>query len=390
MKKHLLFSFVMTAYMILSAAPRPELKEKIEALQTTGADYLLANQMPNGSWMMHPAITGLVCLGLADTPNIKQQPVQEKIEKALDFIVSCAKENGVIDASMGRTSYPVYSTSISLVCLAKFNRPKDIDVMKKARAYLTSSDVYPEGSAEHDPNAAGMGYGRNRRSDLSNTAWAVEALHVTEHLDKEPYNRDPARAAASKLAWDKALTFITHCQNLQDTNQSAWVKSAPPEDKGGFIYSPADAMRPANATAQANGRQRPQRDPAQLLRSYGSMTYSGLKCLIYAKVNKDDIRMKSAFDWVKKYYTVDENPGVGIAGYYYYLHTFSKTLALFNQPVITDAKGLDHDWQAEMVAAIAKHQKTDGSWVNENGRWMESMPALSTAYVLMALGNISR
>ena len=148
-------------------------------------------------------------------------------------------------------------------------------------------------------------------------------------------------------------------------------------------------MRPANeAVPQRGGR--PPQDRAQMLRSYGSMTYSGLKCLIYAKVNKDDVRMKSAFDWVKRYYTVDENPGVGDAGYYYYLHTFSKTLALFNQPVITDAKGVDHDWQAEMVAAVAKRQKPDGSWVNDNGRWMESLPALSTSYVLMALGNISR
>jgi squalene-hopene/tetraprenyl-beta-curcumene cyclase len=331
----------------------------------------------------------LACIGIADTPSAALPETKAKLEKALDYIVSCAKENGVIDASMGRRSYPVYSTSISLVCLAKFNRPKDLEIMKKARAYLLSPDVYPEGNPEHDPNAAGTGYGRNRRSDLSNTAWAMEALHVTEHLDKEPLNNDPQRAAAAKLAWDKALTFITHCQNLQETNQSAWVKSAPADDKGGFIYSPADAMRPANeAVPQRDDR--PPQDRAQMLRSYGSMTYSGLKCLIYAKVNKDDVRMKSAFDWVKRYYTVDENPGVGDAGYYYYLHTFSKTLALFNQTVITDAKGVDHDWQAEMVAAVAKRQKPDGSWVNDNGRWMESLPALSTSYVLMALGNISR
>ncbi len=389
MKKTLLLLFAVMAAMISAAAPRPELKSQIEAIQTKGADYLLKTQMPNGSWMLHPAITGLACIGIADTPSAALPETKAKIEKALDYIVSCAKENGVIDASMGRRSYPVYSTSISLVCLAKFNRPKDLEIMKKARAYLLSPDVYAEGNPEHDPNAAGTGYGRNRRSDLSNTAWAMEALHVTEHLDKEPLNNDPQRAAAAKLAWDKALTFITHCQNLQETNQSAWVKSAPADDKGGFIYSPADAMRPADATVPQRGG-RPPMDRAQMLRSYGSMTYSGLKCLIYAKVNKDDVRMKSAFDWVKRYYTVDENPGVGEAGYYYYLHTFSKTLALFNQPTITDAKGVDHDWQAEMIAAIAKRQKEDGSWVNENGRWMESLPALSTSYVLMALGNISR
>ena len=381
---------------ILSAAPRRDLAPKVEEIQSKAVEYLLKNQMPNGSWMMHPAITGLACLGIADTPSASLPETKAKLDKALDFIVGCASENGVIDAAMGRRSYPVYSTSISLVCLAKFNRPKDMDVMKKARAYLVSPDVYPEGNPEHDPDAAGTGYGRHHRSDLSNTAWAMEALHVTEHLDKEPYNNDPNRASSAKLAWDKALTFITHCQNLKDTNQSAWVKSAPDDDKGGFIYSPADAMRSADVTRRAADtaapplKGRPQPSQAQMLRSYGSMTYSGLKCLIYAKVHKDDIRMKSAFDWVKRYYTVDENPGVGTAGYYYYLHTFSKTLALFNQPVITDAKGIDHDWQAEMVAAIAKHQQPDGSWVNDNGRWMESLPALSTSYVLMALGNISR
>lgn len=389
-----LISFIL-AVSIIYAAPRTDLAPKVAEIQSKAMEYLLKNQAPNGSWMMHPAITALACLGMADTPNAKQPETRQKIDDALDFIAGCAKEDGVIDAAMGRGSYPVYSTSISLVCLAKFNRPKDLDIMKKARAYLTGPDVYPEGNGEHDPNAAGTGYGRHRRSDLSNTAWAVEALHVTEHLDKEPYTNDPSRAAASKLAWDKALTFLTHCQNLQETNQSAWVKSAPDNDKGGFIYSPADAMRPAPpptanpANPPRKGRPQPP-DPAKALRSYGSMTYSGLKCLIYAKVSPDDIRMKSAFDWVKRYYTVEENPGIGDAGYYYYLHTFSKTLALFGQPVITDAKGVDHDWQAEMVAAIAKRQQPDGSWVNANGRWMESMPALSTAYVLMALGNISR
>ena len=232
MKKTILFTFAVMAAMIVAAAPKPELKGQIEAVQAKGVDYLLKNQMPNGSWMLHPAITGLACIGIADTPSAALPETKAKIEKALDYIVSCAKENGVIDASMGRRSYPVYSTSISLVCLAKFNRPKDLEIMKKARAYLLSPDVYPEGNPEHDPNAAGTGYGRQHRSDLSNTAWAMEALHVTEHLDKEPLNNDPQRAAAAKLAWDKALTFITHCQNLQETNQSAWVKSAPAEDKG--------------------------------------------------------------------------------------------------------------------------------------------------------------
>ena len=74
MKKTLLFILTAMAAMITVAAPKPELKSQIEAIQTKGADYLLKTQMPNGSWMLHPAITGLACLGIADTPSAARSP----------------------------------------------------------------------------------------------------------------------------------------------------------------------------------------------------------------------------------------------------------------------------------------------------------------------------
>jgi hypothetical protein len=151
------------------------------------------------------------------------------------------------------------------------------------------------------------------------------------------------------------------------------VKSAPAEDRGGFIYCPEDALK-ENADAQA-------------LRSYGSMTYAGLKSLIYAKVSKEDIRITTALDWVKKFYTLDENPGTGASGYYYYLHLFGKTLSLFEQESITDHSGKTHDWKAELLAKLAETQQEDGSWLNDkSGRWMESVPELSTTYCLMTIG----
>ena len=125
----------------------------------------------------------------------------------------------------------------------------------------------------------------------------------------------------------------------------------------------------------------------QPLRSYGSMTYAGLKSLIYAKVDKQDLRIKAAFDWVKKYYTLDENPGTGPAGYFYYLHLFGKTLTLFGEDNLVDATGKTHNWKAELIGKLAENQQEDGSWLNaKSGRWMESIPELSTAYCLMTLG----
>ena len=56
------------------------------------------------------------------------------------------------------------------------------------------------------------------------------------------------------------------------------------------------------------------------------MTYAGLKSMIYAGVKKDDPRVKAAYEWVQKHYTLDENPGMGGNGLYYYYHTFAKAL----------------------------------------------------------------
>ncbi len=39
----------------------------------------------------------------------------------------------------------------------------------------------------------------------------------------------------------------------------------------------------------------------------------------------------------------------------------------------------------DLIAALAKRQQADGSWINENKRWMESDPNLVTGYALLTL-----
>lgn len=376
-------------------------------MQKKGAEWLLSKQAEDGSWLgqsKQPAFTALACMGLYDSPLREDKKIADKINQALDYVVAAAKEDGGIYGASkvakqgdeekktagkdgkpggraggggrpgggGSAAYAVYNTSICLTALAKYNRPQDLEVCKKARNYLLDSQVSSDDPAAL-ASAGGTGYApRRMRADLSNTAWTLEALYVTEHLDKEPYSKDPAQGAKAELAWEKALQFVTMCQNLAETNQSAWVKSAPEEDRGGFIYCPEDALR-----AEENH---------EALRSYGSMTYAGLKSLIYAKVHPDDLRMKSAFEWIRKYYTLEENPGAGAAGYYYYLHLFAKTLELFQQQKIVDAKGKEHIWKQELLEALKDSQNDEGFWQNsKSGRWMESIPELSTAYSLMTL-----
>jgi squalene-hopene/tetraprenyl-beta-curcumene cyclase len=52
---------------------------------------------------------------------------------------------------------------------------------------------------------------------------------------------------------------------------------------------------------------------------------------------------------------------------------------------IEDASGASHDWRKELVAALVKRQRPDGSWKNEVERWEESNETLATIYAVLAL-----
>ena len=63
------------------------------------------------------------------------------------------------------------------------------------------------------------------------------------------------------------------------------------------------------------------------LRSYGSISYAGMMSFAYARVEKDDDRVRAVIDWLGSNYTLDENPGMGQEGLYYYYHLMAKALS---------------------------------------------------------------
>ena len=52
---------------------------------------------------------------------------------------------------------------------------------------------------------------------------------------------------------------------------------------------------------------------------------------------------------------------------------------------VVDADGEKHDWRSDLAAELLKRQRPDGSWVNEDSRWLEGEPSLVTGYALLAL-----
>ncbi|HZU36920.1 MAG TPA: hypothetical protein VFA18_13460, partial [Gemmataceae bacterium] len=107
-------------------------------------------------------------------------------------------------------------------------------------------------------------------------------------------------------------------------------------------------------------------------------------------VSKDDPRIKRAYAWIQKHYTVDANAGMpqGMEhqGQYYYYHTMAKALTALDIDKVTDAQGNTHDWRADLTHALAIRQQPDGSWKNEKApAWLEGKPDLATGYALVAL-----
>jgi squalene-hopene/tetraprenyl-beta-curcumene cyclase len=147
------------------------------------------------------------------------------------------------------------------------------------------------------------------------------------------------------------------------------------KDQGGFVYAPG--VSKAGESKSAGGK--------ISLRSYGSMSYAGLLSYIYADVKRDDPRVNAVVGWLRNHYTLDENPGMGADGLYYYYFMMSKALFAYGAPELEMSDGHRVDWRKDLALKLINLQKPDGSWSNESGRWMEKDPTLVTCYAVLAL-----
>jgi squalene-hopene/tetraprenyl-beta-curcumene cyclase len=330
-------------------------------------NYLRSSQNEDGSWGPKPqnrGITGVVVTGLIGTGS---NPEDEPVAKGIRFIESLvnAKEGHI--AGNDNPIQVNYVTSINIMALQAANKAdKYKAVIGNAAKYLKSYqwDEVVGGKKPDSDYYGGAGYaGGKSRPDLSNTAFFLEALKSAGTSKDDP-------------AFKKALVFVSRCQNFKsEFNTAEWAGK---NNDGSFVYTGANG-----------GENRRSDDSKGDMGGYGSMTYAGIKSMIYCGVGKDDPRMKMAITWIKKNYTLDSNPGMPGAnsrrGLYYYYHTFAKTMDALGTDEFEDAKGVKHDWRADLTAALAKRQQPDGSWKNDNDRWMEGDPNLVTAYALMAL-----
>ena len=315
-------------------------------------------QAEDGSYSSQAGI-GPTALVTAALLQHGRGPSDPAVAKSLTYLEGFVQGDGGIYTP--GTFYKNYETCLAIVCFKEANRDGRYDkLLERAEAFVKGIQFdESEGKNRSDLDYGGAGYGRHKRPDLSNTSFLVDTLHA---LGRGPEDD----------AIQRALVFVSRCQNLETEHNTTPFAAKNPD--GGFYY-----------TCAGGGQSQAGETPTGGLRSYASMTYAGLKSMIYAGVGKDDPRVKAAVEWIRRHYDLSSNPGMGQAGLYYYYHTFAKALSAFGVDQFEDADGARHDWRAELVDELARRQRPDGSWVNENDRWLEGDPALVTGYALLAL-----
>jgi hypothetical protein len=182
-----------------------------------------------------PAITGLVLSGMLMEPGITDQ--DENVQAGVKFILNNQNPDGGIYNKL----LPSYNTAICLSALTRVQQPAQVaDARARAIAFLKSIQ-YGEGALEHDglaeaakpvtkddPYYGGWGYGNRGRPDLSNTSFALEALHAAGVAESDP-------------VFERALVFLNRCQMLEQAggtpvNDMPYARGS---EQGGFIYATA-------------------------------------------------------------------------------------------------------------------------------------------------------
>lgn len=349
---------VLISVLSASTAIADQANPQVKASVDRAVEFLKLTQNADGSWTKNDAvgITGLVTASLLESGISGNEPV---VANGLKNLFSHRKPDGGFYAE--GSGHRNYETCIVVMALAAANSDgKYTAEIKAAENFLRDLQWdQGEGIESSDPAWGGGGYGSHQRPDLSNTQFLMEALKSAGVKEDDP-------------AMQKILVFVSRTQNLETSaNDTPFAGKI---NDGGFYYTPAAGGDSKAGTTENGG-----------LRSYASMTYAGLKSLIYAGLKKDDPRVVAAKEWIRKNYSLTENPGVGQQGLFYYFHTFAKTMDVLGESNFTDAAGKTHDWKSELRGRLFELQNRNGSWVNPADRWYEGDPNLVTAYSLLAL-----
>lgn len=359
-----------------------EYREKARSIADRAIGYLRSQQDDTtGGWNHNPdgpnlpAISGLVVTGMLLDARIDQH--DESVSRGVEYILSYAKDDGGIHDDFLQS----YNTSICLSALADVRLPKASGAIVSGQSFLKGLQYHEgfDGSVEathfsepvpvDHPYYGGIGYGKHGRPDLSNLGFFMQAMHDTG-------------ASSEDESMKRAMKFLERVQMVDEINDMSYADES---QQGGFVYATVPNLESVDGRAgqsQAGTIVEEHEDGTRItrLRAYGSMTYVGFKSLLFADLAPDDPRVTHARRWIGEHFTIDENPGMGAQGLYYYYCSMARALGAWGEDEISGV-----DWREALIDKLATLQSADGSFAAQHDRWMESDPVLITAYALIAI-----
>ena len=338
----------------------------INAALEKGAAFLRSVQQPDGHWSDAdmPALTALPVWALVAAGRDAAA-----VSNGVKFVLAQQKpDGGFYNAKPGRGGggLGTYNTSVCLSAL-HLSGLAPVRSILNARTFLAGNQLTGDdtmaggfGYDKFNPNRLGRG-GRppRRHADLSNTSYALSAMRLTAGAE----DMRPAGEKRADLDWESAIRFV---ENLQKREGA---------ERGGAAYN----ERTPQAGVETNRAGRVH------LRAYGSMTYGAVLSMCSANLTKHDPRVKMSLEYCTKYWNVNENPGMGNQGLFYYYDILARALSAAGVDELKPADGTAIAWKRELAAKLMALQKPDGSWANENNRFWEQDPVLCTSFAMIAL-----
>ncbi len=364
--RRLAMAGVMVA-LVAANAPAADGTDSVAAAKAAvarGLAWFQQNQATNGAWSkpMFPALTGLPLWAICGSGANDRQAMADK---AVAFLLTCVQTNGGIYVDipcMKGGGMPNYNTAICMTALHATDRKDLAPVILNARTFVGNSQHFGD-----DVYSGGFGYDRSTGrayTDLDNTTFALEAMRRTQDVE----DLRPGSQKRVDVNWTAAVAYVSKLQNTAANSSS--------NDAGGFIYNPDTPQGGMGTNAEGK----------VYLRSFGSITYAGLLSLIYANVSREDPRVISAVDFASRHWTLEENPGMGAQGLFFYYNVMARALTTANMGTIPRrAGGEPIAWRAELIRKLVALQRPDGSWGNPNNRFWENDTALVTSYCMLAL-----
>jgi squalene-hopene/tetraprenyl-beta-curcumene cyclase len=388
-----ILTLVLAGVLSFAATAQSDLDARAKAITDRAIKFLRSQQHESGGWGVRdegpnfPAISALIVTGMMLDPNIDTS--DRAVGDGLGYILSFRQDDGgIYDRILAS-----YNTSICLsaIALARDEMPEAEAGVEPAVAFLRqlqwgSSASLPAALqdeakpvAREHPFFGGVGYGSHGRPDNSNLTFWLQAL-------------EDAGVPGDDPAVQRALVFLERTQMNASTNSMPYAQGS---SQGGFIYATSPS---ANENELGIGESKAgtieesfsDGSTASRLRAYGSMTYAGFKSYAFANLERSDPRVLAARTWIAQNYSLDENPGMGTEGYYYFILVFGRSMNAWGDRYVSvqqEDMMFRQDWAEDLVTKLESLQQDDGSFEIIDERWMEADPVLVTAYSLIALQN---